>query len=110
MTQRTGKSVTFQFADEITNTAGASLQSVAMSSTSLKSMSLGVLKSLAQQQGIKYAWNMNKAQLLDAISDPSKTAQIVADAKARAYGIGTKPKKPKAQAATTPAPTASGRP
>ena len=110
MTQRTGKSVTFQFADEITNTAGASLQSVAMSSTSLKSMSLGDLKSLAQQQGIKYAWNMNKAQLIDAISDPSKTAQIVADAKARAYGIGTKPKKPKAQAATTPAPTASGRP
>ena len=68
-----------------------------MSSTSLQSMSLTDLKALAQKQGIKYAWNMNKTQLVDAISDPTKTAQIVADAKARAYGIGTTPKKPKPQ-------------
>lgn len=46
---------------------------------------------------------MNKGQLVTAISDPSQTAQIVQDAKNRAYGIGTTPRKPKAPTAPAPA-------
>ncbi len=92
LTQRTGKNTVFQFADEVATAASSPLQAVAMSSSSLKAMPLTDLKALAQKRGIKYAWNMNKAQLVDAISDPTKTAQIVADAKARAYGVGTTPK------------------
>lgn len=109
LTQRTGTKTVFQFADEAAAAASkAPLTGTAMSSTSLQSMSLTDLKALAQKQGIKYAWNMNKTQLVDAISDPTKTAQIVADAKARAYGIGTTPKKPKATAPAAAKPAATG--
>lgn len=109
LTQRTGTKTVFQFADEAAAAASkAPLTGTAMSSTSLQSMSLTDLKALAQKQGIKYAWNMNKTQLVDAISDPTKTAQIVADAKARAYGIGTTPKKPKATAPAAAKPAVTG--
>lgn len=100
---RKGKKTTFQFVDNLSNAAAQPLQAAAMSSKALSGMSLPDLQSLAKQKGIKYAWNMNKTQLVDAISDPTKTAQIVQDAKNRAYGIGTKPRAPKAPPAATPA-------
>lgn len=106
LTQRKGKATLFEFADEAAQ-AAKPLQAAAMSSKTLAGMSLPDLKTIAQQKGIKYAWNMNKAQLVEAISDPGKTAQIVQDAKNRAYGIGTTPRKPKATA--TAAATATGK-
>lgn len=95
LTERKGKPTAFQFIDSLSNAVDQQMQTTAMTSKALSGMSLSDLKSLAKQKGIKYAWNMNKAQLIDAISDPGKTAQIVQDAKNRAYGIGTKPKVPK---------------
>lgn len=100
---RKGKKTTFQFVDNLSNAAAQPLQATVMSSKALSGMSLPDLQSLAKQKGIKYAWNMNKTQLVDAISDPTKTAQIVQDAKNRAYGIGTKPRAPKAPPAAAPA-------
>ena len=104
LTQRNGSATTFQFIDHLAGAAAQPLKATAMSSKVLSGMSLPDLQAIAKQQGIKYAWNMNKSQLVDAISDPTKTAQIVQDAKNRAYGIGTKPRKPKTPA--TPAPAA----
>lgn len=103
LTQRNGSATTFQFIDNLAGAAAQPLKATAMSSKVLSGMSLPDLQAIAKQQGIKYAWNMNKSQLVDAISDPTKTAQIVQDAKNRAYGIGTKPRKPKTPATPTPA-------
>lgn len=102
LTERKGKTTTFQFVDSLSNSAAQPLQATAMSSKVLSGMSLPDLQAVAKKKGIKYAWNMNKTQLVDAISDPTKTAQIVQDAKDRAYGIGTKPRTPKATPATAP--------
>jgi SPP1 gp7 family putative phage head morphogenesis protein len=104
LSQRKGKPMTFQFVDNVAATTAQPLQATTMSSKALSSMSLQDIKAIAQKQGIKYAYNMNKTQLIDAITDPTKTEQIVADAKARAYGIGTTPRKPKVP---TPAATAT---
>lgn len=104
MTQRSGTATLFKFADELPGAAAAApIQSVSMSSTALQGMKVSDLKKLAQQKGIKYAWSMTKEQLVDAISDPSKTAQIVSDAKARASGVGRTPK-------AVPAPAIESRP
>lgn len=104
LTQRKGYKTTFQFVDGSPAFTAKPMAAATLSANTLKGMSLGDLKAIAQKQGIKYAWNMNKTQLVDAISDPSKTAQIVQDAKDRAHGIGTtkkppapKPAAPKAQ-------------
>lgn len=105
LTERNGKKTAFKFIDQAATAASQSLQATSMSAQALKGMSLSDLKDIAKASGIKYSWNMNKTQLIDAISDPSKTAQIVADAKARAYGIGTTPRKPKPIPPTTALPT-----
>ncbi len=110
LTERKGTATTFQFLDSVTAAAAKPIASATMSATTLKGMALGDLKTIAQQQGIKYAWNMNKGQLVDAISDPAKTAQIVADAKARAYGIGTTPRVPKPTPASVVTPATGGKP
>ena len=101
LTQRKGSKTVFQFMDTAPATVAQPMAAATLSANTLKTMSIGDLKALAQKQGIKYAWNMNKTQLVDAISDPSKTAQIVQDAKDRAYGIGTT-KKPPAKKPPTP--------
>ncbi|MBQ8963548.1 MAG: hypothetical protein IJ089_07105 [Clostridia bacterium] len=103
LTERKGVPTTFQFTDAVVQAAAQSIQTSTMSSGVLSTMSLGDLQKLAKQQGIKYAWNMNKGQLVTAISDPSQTAQIVQEAKDRAYGIGTTPRTPKAPTAPAPA-------
>lgn len=110
VTERRGKATSFQFIDNIATEAGQPFAATTMSSITLKGMSLPDLKDIAKKQGIKYAYNMNKSQLVEAISDPSKTAQIVADAKARAYGIGTTPRAPKPTPATVVAPATGGKP
>lgn len=104
LTQRKGYHTAFQFVDNASS-AQKSIATATLSTDALKAMSLNDLKAIAHKQNIKYAWNMNKAQLVEAISDPNKTAQIVQDAKNRAYGIGTtkKPSVPK------PANTKAGR-
>lgn len=99
LTKRKGTQTAFQFIDKAASAATQPLQAVSMSGKALSGMPLSDLQAIAKQKGIKYAWNMNKGQLVDAISDPTKTAQIVADAKARAYAVGTKPKAQKTPAA-----------
>lgn len=108
LTHRKGTATTFQFVDNA-SAVTKPLQATAMSSKALSGMSLPDLQSIAKQKGIKYTWCMNKSQLVQAISDPTQTAKIVQDAKNRAYGIGTTPKKPKATAATAAA-TSGKRP
>jgi len=103
LTQRKGQQTAFHFADDVLAASTQPIQATTMSAKALSGMSLGDLKDVAKKQGIKYAYNMNKSQLIEAISDPSKTQQIVADAKARAYGIGTTPRTPKPSAAATAA-------
>lgn len=109
LTQRKGAATAFQFVDNVASTTAKPLQATIMSSQALSGMSLPDLQAIAKQQGIKYAWNMNKGQLVQAISDPTQTAQIVQDAKNRAYGIGTNPKKPKPKTTAATATAATGK-
>lgn len=83
LTERTGKKVNFVWADEAAAVAKQPLAAVRQTAASLQGMSIADLKAIAKNKGIAYYHNMNKTQLVTAITDPTQAAAMSNQVKAR---------------------------
>lgn len=83
LTERTGKKVKFVWADEALKPNAQPLAGVLHSPASLKKLTISELKKIAKAQKIPYYNNMNKTQLVTAISDPMQAPAMSAQVKAR---------------------------
>lgn len=83
LTERTGKTVNFVWADEATAVAKQPLAAVQQTIQSVQGMSIADLKAIAKNKGIAYYNNMNKTQLVTAITDPTKAAEMSNQVKTR---------------------------
>jgi len=82
LTERTGKKQFFIWADEATQTSQP-LAAITHTADALKAMNTQELKQLAKQKGIPYYNKFTKPQLVEAIADPVKAAEISAQTKAK---------------------------
>jgi hypothetical protein len=83
LTQRSGRKVAFMFADEGPEHMDQALSAVMQSPESLAKLPLVQLKEFAKSKQIAYYSSMSKSQLITAISDPGKAAEMSAQVKAR---------------------------
>lgn len=86
LTERTGKKQTFVWADEAAELADGKkspMAAVLHSPESLKKMNLTELKSLAGKKSIPYYHNMKKSELVTALSDPARAADMSAQVRER---------------------------
>lgn len=83
LTERTGKKVNFVWADEAAAVAKQPLAAVRQTAASLQGMSIADLKAIAKNKGIAYYHNMNKTQLVTAITDPTQAAAMSNQVKTR---------------------------
>lgn len=83
LTERTGKTVNFVWADEAAAVAKQPLAGVAQTVQSVQGMSIADLKAIAKNKGIAYYNNMNKTQLVTAITDPTQAAAMSNQVKTR---------------------------
>lgn len=83
LTERTGKTVNFVWADEAAAVAKQPLACVTQTIQSVQGMSIADLKAIAKNKGIAYYNNMNKAQLVTAITDPTQAAAMSNQVKTR---------------------------
>ena len=83
LTERTGKKQTFIWADEAVEHMKQPLTAITHSPDTLQKMNMAELKQLAKQKQIPYYNNMNKTQLLTAISDPVKAPEMSAQVRNR---------------------------
>ena len=83
LTERTGQAVKFVWADEAAAAAAQPIAAVQHTAATLQGMSIADLKAIAKTQGIAYYNNMNKAQLVTAITDPTQAAAMSNQVKTR---------------------------
>lgn len=83
LTERTGKTVNFVWADEAAAVAQQPLAAVTQTIQSVQGMSIADLKAIAKNKGIAYYNNMNKTQLVTAITDPTQAAAMSNQVKTR---------------------------
>lgn len=83
LTERTGKAVNFVWADEAAAVAQQPLAAVTQTIQSVQGMSIADLKAIAKNKGIAYYNNMNKTQLVTAITDPTQAAAMSNQVKTR---------------------------
>lgn len=83
LTERTGKPVNFVWADEAATAAQQPLAAVTQTIQSVQGMSIADLKAIAKNKGIAYYNNMNKTQLVTAITDPTQAAAMSNQVKTR---------------------------
>lgn len=83
LTERTGKPVSFVWADEAATAAQQPLAAVTHTIQSVQGMSIADLKAIAKNKGIAYYNNMNKTQLVTAITDPTQAAAMSNQVKTR---------------------------
>ena len=83
LTERTGKTVNFVWADEAAAVVKQPLAAVQQTAASVKGMSIADLKAIAKNKGIAYYNNMNKTQLVTAITDPTQAAAMSNQVKTR---------------------------
>jgi hypothetical protein len=83
LTERTGKTQQFIWADETPKHLQQPLSAVSMTPDTLAKMSNDELKQLAKVKQIPHHNSMNKAELITCISDPVQAPNIVAQVKAR---------------------------
>lgn len=83
LTERTGKKQVFVWADETAEHMKQPLTAVTHGSETLQKMNMAELKQLAKQKQIPYYNNMNKNQLVTAISDPAKAPEMSAQVRDR---------------------------
>lgn len=108
LTERTGKAQVFTWADEVAPAAKQPLAAVTHSADTLKKMNVAELKQMAKQQGIPYYNKFNKGELVDALTDPVKAAEISSKTKAKLLDLeATRPQRmaampPKPKAPKTP--------
>ena len=100
LTERTGKKQVFVWADEAAEHMKQPLTAVTHSPETLQKMNMAELKQLAKQKQIPYYNNMNKTQLVTAISDPVKAPEMSAQVRNRLLANEAARK----AAARTPAP------
>ena len=82
LTERTGKKDSFAFADEAAAVAKQPLAASAITPQAAKGMNVQDLKQIAKNKGIAYYGKMNKAQLVQAVTDPVKAAELSQEVKA----------------------------
>jgi len=87
LTERTGKKQTFIWADELKAHVKQPLAAVVHTPDVLKQMNVSELKQLAKQKGIAYYNKFSKAQLVQAVADPVKAAEISAQTKAKLLNL-----------------------
>ena len=83
LTERTGKTVQFVWADEAAAVTAQPIAAVQHTAATLQGMSIADLKAIAKNQGIAYYNNMNKTQLVTAITDPTQAAAMSNQVKTR---------------------------
>ena len=83
LTERTGKTVNFVWADETAAVAKQPLAAVTQTIQNVQGMSIADLKAIAKNKGIAYYNNMNKTQLVTAITDPTQAAAMSNQVKTR---------------------------
>ena len=83
LTERTGKTVSFVWADEAAAVTAQPLAAVQQTAASIQGMSIADLKIIAKNKGIAYYNNMNKTQLVTAITDPTQAAAMSNQVKQR---------------------------
>lgn len=83
LTERTGQAVKFVWADEAAAVAQQPLAAVQQTAASIQGMSIADLKAIAKNKGIAYYNNMNKTQLVTAITDPTQAAAMSNQVKTR---------------------------
>ena len=83
LTERTGKTVKFVWADEAPAVMQQPLAAVQQTAASIQGMSIADLKAIAKNKGIAYYNNMNKSQLVTAITDPTQAAAMSNQVKTR---------------------------
>lgn len=83
LTERTGKAVQFVWADEAAAVSAQPIAAVQHTAATLQGMSIADLKAIAKNQGIAYYNNMNKTQLVTAITDPTQAAAMSNQVKTR---------------------------
>lgn len=94
LTERTGKATTFTWADEVAPAAKQPLAALTHSADTLKKMNVAELKQMAKQQGIPYYNKFNKGELIDALTDPVKAAEISSKTKAKLLDLeATRPQR-----------------
>lgn len=76
MTVRNGKKQSFIFADEAGDVLQQPLAAIVHDAATLKKMNKQELLQIAKTKQIAYYNNMNKAQLIEAISDPAKAKTV----------------------------------
>jgi hypothetical protein len=101
LTERTGKTVQFVWADEAAAVAQQPLAAIQQTAASVQGMSIADLKAIAKNKGIAYYNNMNKTQLVTAITDPTQAAAMSNQVKTRLAANAAARK----ATATTPATT-----
>lgn len=83
LTERTGTATKFIWADEGPAVMAQPLAAVQQTVASVKGMSVADLKAIAKNKGIAYYNAMNKTQLVTAITDPTKAAEMSTQVKNR---------------------------
>ena len=81
--ERTGQAVNFVWADEAAAVTAQPLAAVQQTAASIQSMSIADLKAIAKNKGIAYYNNMNKTQLVTAITDPTQAPAMSNQVKTR---------------------------
>ena len=76
LTERTGKTVQFVWADEAAAVTAQPIAAVQQTAASIQGMSIADLKAIAKNKGIAYYNNMNKTQLVTAITDPTQATAM----------------------------------
>lgn len=84
LTERKGVATAFQFADTAVAAATAPLSATTFTAGALQGMKTSQLWSVAKNQGMKYFQYLKKDELIQALTDPTQTAQLMNEAKARA--------------------------
>lgn len=83
LTVRAGRKIDFVFADEAAPAPKTPLSGKVFSKVALKKMNKADLLQIAKQKSIAYYSNMNKAQLIEAISDPVQAKEMSRQVKER---------------------------
>lgn len=84
LTERTGTKASFVWADEAAAVAKQPLAAVQITPQAAKGMTVQDLKQIAKSQGVAYYSKMSKAQLVQAVTDPVKAAELSQEVKAKA--------------------------
>ena len=84
LTERTGTKASFVWADEAAAVAKQPLAAVQITPQAAKGMAVQDLKQIAKSQGVAYYSKMSKAQLVQAVTDPVKAAELSREVKAKA--------------------------